>query len=76
MQLFVAWKMGVGRKRGGLMWKLSFRAIIWAIWKERNRRCFEQESILKPTLLDKVKFLDAPWAAALLQFHVISIDSI
>lgn len=40
LKLFEAWKMGVGFL-GGREDKLFFLAIIWTIWKERNRCCFD-----------------------------------
>lgn len=33
---FEAWKMAVGSKRGKDLWRSSFLAIIWNIWKVRN----------------------------------------
>lgn len=38
---FDAWKLQIGSPKGRKMWRLSFFATFWAIWKERNCRCFE-----------------------------------
>eukprot|EP00268_Persea_americana_P013064 TRINITY_DN15690_c0_g1_i1.p1 TRINITY_DN15690_c0_g1~~TRINITY_DN15690_c0_g1_i1.p1 ORF type:complete len:100 (-),score=15.94 TRINITY_DN15690_c0_g1_i1:254-553(-) len=33
--LYEFWGLGVGSIRGRLLWKLSFLAAIWSVWKER-----------------------------------------
>lgn len=42
--LFEAWRLGVSRGGGRIMWQTSFLAVIWTIWKEKNARCFVDES--------------------------------
>ena len=67
-QLFESWRMGVG-----LMWKLSFLAMIWTIWKERNEHCFEGRSSDYWHLVERVRFRMALWIALLSQFRNIPL---
>lgn len=67
-QLFESWRMGVG-----LMWKLSFLAMIWTIWKERNECCFEGRSSDYWHLVERVRFRVALWIAPLSQFRNIPL---
>ena len=60
--LFEYWKLGVGSKGGKTMSKFSFLAVIWTIWKERNRRCFEGLSSNESQMGEKIKHLVATWA--------------
>ena len=74
--LFDFWRLGVGSKRGRVMWKLSFRAVIWFLWKERNFRCFEGKSSDVSTIMGSVKHLVALWVSPLPLFKGIPISSI
>ena len=58
------------------MWSLSFLVLIWAVWKERNRRCFEGSSCNDIQLGDKIKHSVAIWAFYLHHFKGISPNSI
>ena len=40
-KLFQQWFCPISRFKGKTIWRLSFLAFIWTIWKERNIRCFE-----------------------------------
>ena len=44
------------------MWKFSFLAAIWTIWKQRNRRFFEGLSPNESQMGEKIKHLVATWA--------------
>lgn len=74
--LFEFWGLGVGSKRGRSMWKLSFLAAIWSIWKERNRRCFEGKVANVNMVVEAVKRSVALWVSLLPQFKGISMPSI
>lgn len=39
-----AWKLGSGSAKRKLLWHAPFFVTIWAIQKERNKRCFEGKS--------------------------------
>lgn len=41
LELFLAWRFGIGSKIRRIMWRWSFMAVIWSLWKERNTRCFD-----------------------------------
>ena len=51
-------------------------ATIWVIWRERNNRCFYDNSLAEDLLTDKVKFLTASWASPLPSFKGTSVDVI
>lgn len=52
--------LGVGsKKKGKFKQKLSFLAVIWSLWKERNRRCFEGKVLNVISVLENIKFLVA-----------------
>lgn len=73
--LFEYWKMGVGSKRGKMMWNLSFLVVFWCIRKERNKRCFEGLSSTD-NQLERIKHLVTIWASSLTLFKGISANSI
>lgn len=50
--------------RGKLPWKLSFFAILWVLWKERNMRRYEGKGSSVDVLVDN--FL---WLLALLHLY-------
>lgn len=58
------------------MWKLSFLAAIWSIWKERNRRCFEGKVANVNMVMEAVKRSVALWVSLLPQFKSILMPSI
>ena len=74
--LFQAWKAPSGGPRGKELWKLSFLAVLWTIWKERNSRCFEGASNSQRCLVERTKFLVALWVSTSPLFKDFSIDQI
>ena len=68
LELFDAWKFGFQSKRGRLLWRSSFVANIWAVWKERNRRCFEDCSFPLVVVAMRARFLAASWVSVLPEF--------
>lgn len=54
--------------KGRTMWRLSFFATIWAMWKERNLRSFEGKSVSIEGIVAKARFSVASWAFVLLAF--------
>lgn len=64
--LFEALKLAIGSTRGRVMWKASFMATIWSIWKSGmpgalKARCLRSRSV------DKVKFLVSSWVSCFSQ---------
>lgn len=76
VQLYEAWKMGVGCQRGRKMWKVSFLATIRNIWNERNRHCTEGRSTIELMLADKVNFHVSSWIAVVPRFQDLPIATI
>lgn len=58
------------------MWRLSFFAIIWAVWKDRNKRCFEGVSFNVVDIVEKARFIMASWVSILPSFSGLSMDMI
>lgn len=55
------------------MWRTSFPAVLWFIWKERNSRCFEGKVLPVEAMSDGLKFSIASWVSILPHFRGISI---
>eukprot|EP00268_Persea_americana_P033489 TRINITY_DN33165_c1_g2_i2.p1 TRINITY_DN33165_c1_g2~~TRINITY_DN33165_c1_g2_i2.p1 ORF type:complete len:146 (+),score=9.08 TRINITY_DN33165_c1_g2_i2:242-679(+) len=64
--LFEFWRLGVGFTRERILRNASFLVVIWSIWKERNRRCFEGRSSDVSILVDRVKHSVATWVSLIL----------
>ena len=75
-ELFQAWKNPLGGSRGKVMWRLSFLAMIWTIWKERNSRCFEGLASSESILVENSKFLVALWVSINPSFRGYSLQQI
>ena len=58
------------------MWKLSFLAAIWSIWKERNKRSCEGKVAIVYTIAEGIKSLVAAWVSVLLHFKGIPVNII
>lgn len=58
----------IDSSKGKIMWCLSFFATIWAIWKERNQRCFEGKSSSSADVVARARFSVASWVSILLAF--------
>ena len=56
LELFQEWKHPIGVPRGMELWRLSFLAVLWTIWKERNSMCFEGVASSVNCLVEKTKF--------------------
>lgn len=56
------------------MWKFSFLAVIWSLWKERNLRCFKGRSYHWQALVDRAKFSMASWVLLLPLLRGFSLD--
>lgn len=57
-----------------IMWRLSFFTTIWAIWKERNRRCFEGKCYSATKVVDRERFYVASQVSILPPFRGLSVD--
>lgn len=77
LEVFQARDLRCTLVRGRLMWSLSFLAVIWAIWKERNDRCFEGSKCCSAEeMVNKLKHFVASWVSILPQFQGISLEMI
>lgn len=74
--LFEAWNLQIGVAKGRIMWRLSFLAIVWAIWKEKNSRCFEGRSSTMGDVVEKARLNVAIWASILSMFRGLPFDTI
>lgn len=74
--LFEAWLLFPRASKYRIMWRLSFLAIIWVIWKERNRHCFEGGSLPVAKVIESARFSVASWVSVLLAFSCVTLDMI
>lgn len=58
------------------MWRGTFIAVLWAIWKERNCRCFEGKKATVEDMLKNLKQTIASWMLVLPQFKGIPLQFI
>ena len=73
--LFEAWTCPSMAPRGKEMWKLSFLAVIWIIWKESNTRCFKGIMGVN-SITDKIKLFVALWVSINPNFQGILLDQV
>ena len=74
--LFEAWSNPSMVPRGREMWKLSFLAVLWIFWKERNAGCFEGIVSSVNLVSDKIKLSVAFWLSTNPLFHGFSLDQV
>ena len=72
--LFEAWIFQYMAPRGREMWKLSFLAVIWFIWKERNDRCFKRIASCVDSITCKIQLFVALWVSVIPSFQGIMLD--
>lgn len=53
---FDEWRWTVAVASGRIMWKTSFLAVIWFLWRKRNSQCFEVLFSYVEELVDEVGF--------------------
>lgn len=76
LDLYKAWHIMASPARGKLLRKSTFMAVLWIIWKERNRRCFEGTSSEINNVQEKIKLFGSLWVSILPQFHDSLINNI
>lgn len=64
---------GVSRNRK-LMWRSTFPAAVWIIWREQNNRCFERKVSIKDSIIERIKIVVASWMLILSYFRGIRLD--
>ena len=57
------------------MWKLSFLAVIWTIWKE-SEQCFDGRPVDYLQLVDRVMLIVASWIVRLALFWNIPMSTV
>ena len=73
---FEAWICPSMAPRGKEMWKLSFLAVIWIIWKKRNTRHFKGIASCVNSITDKIKLFVALWVSINPNFQGILLDQV
>lgn len=76
VELFEAWRFQIRTSKGKAMSRLSFLVTIWAIWKERNCRCFEGSSSSLADVVDEARLNVVTWISILPAFRGLSTDII
>ena len=76
LELYQAWNLQNRSHKGKEMRRLSFLAVIWIIWKEKNSRLFEKRSENCDSVMEKIKFLVASWLLINHHFKGYSLDQI
>lgn len=73
-ELFEAWKFCTGRQN--YVERLSFLAVIWVLWKERNRRCFDGVCSSAAQVVERARLSVASWVSILPSFSGFPLNSI
>ena len=63
--LFGGWKFVFGSHKRRLLWRASFFASTWAIWKERNLRCFQGKSFTLAIVISRSRLMAPSWVSIL-----------
>lgn len=58
------------------MWSSLFLATIWAIWKKRNRRSFDEKCVPTAKIAMRVKIFVASWVTTSPIFRGLPMDVI
>ncbi|KAL9659444.1 hypothetical protein QQ045_024250 [Rhodiola kirilowii] len=53
--LLESWEVGGASNSFKRFWKTLYYAILWPIWEERNKRCFQDQIRLVEDVVDQVK---------------------
>lgn len=61
---------------GSVFWKMSFHAIMWGVWCERNRRCFEgKERLVEQIIIDIQTYL-WEWSSGMSRGLAVKLDNV
>ena len=63
-------------KRGIVLWQVACIALIWVVWKKRNKRIFEDKARNSKNLWDSIHFLASLWAFSSKVFKGIPLNVI
>jgi hypothetical protein len=61
--LFACWCLG-GHSQGVIAWKMVPLCLVWCLWLERNKRCFEDSKRSLEELTDFFFYTLFTWTAA------------
>lgn len=57
------------------LWKLSIHALLWVVWRVRNRRIFDNQNGDFHSIWDSFLFTFCCWAKSSRLFAIYSVDS-
>ena len=54
-------------------WKIAHLFLFWTIWKERNRRAFEDSKLIDHAILHSFMYMFLEWVRACLGYSSLSL---
>ncbi|KAM7464801.1 hypothetical protein LguiB_012363 [Lonicera macranthoides] len=74
--LTIRWFFIGDKKRSKTLWRCSCMAVMWCIWRERNKRIFEETEEELEKTWDRIKNLASLWAFSSKNFGIWTISEI
>ncbi|OVA19041.1 Reverse transcriptase zinc-binding domain [Macleaya cordata] len=74
IELLDGWYKKFDSRQAKLVWKMIPVEIMWAVWKEQNKRIFEERKQCWSRVLNSVKVLIYSWGKLHEEFKVVTLD--